>query len=336
MTERTEATDGAPPRQLTYAQALREALVEEMERDPRVFVLGQDIASHGGIFKVTDGLLGRFGRDRVRDTPISESAIVGAAVGAAVVGARPVVEIMFVDFLTLGMDQLVNQAAKIRYFSGGHAAVPMVVRTQGGAGGGFAAQHSQSLESWFVHVPGLKVVMPATPADAKGLLKSAIRDDNPVIFIEHKMLYFTKGPVPEGDYLVPLGRADVKRMGQDVTVVATSGMVPRALEAAEQLAAEDIDVEVIDPRTLLPLDTETILSSVHKTNRVVVVVESVGRAGVGSDISALISEEAFFDLDAPVCRVHGRFAPVPYNERLEKAWMPSREQIVDAIRRVLT
>jgi len=322
-------------REITYAQALNEALREEMERDPHVFILGEDVGRHGGVFTVTKGLIDQFGGERVRNTPISECAIVGAALGAAVVGCRPVAEIMYVDFMTIAMEMIVNQAAKIRYMFGGKAKVPMVVRTQGGGGRGNAAQHSQSLEAWFVHVPGLKVVMPATPYDAKGLLKSAIRDDNPVIFLENKNLYFRKGPVPEGEYTIPLGVADIKRPGSDVTVVATSRMVGEALAAAEVLAESGIDVEVIDPRTLAPLDMGTIIASVKKTHRAVIVHEACTTCGIGAEIGMRIMEEAFDYLDAPVKRVAAVDVPVPYNRILEDAALPNVEDIIRGVREVL-
>jgi pyruvate/2-oxoglutarate/acetoin dehydrogenase E1 component len=322
-------------REITYAQALNEALREEMERDPHVFVLGEDVGRHGGVFTVTKGLIDQFGSERVRNTPISECAIVGAALGAAVVGCRPVAEIMYVDFMTIAMEMIVNQAAKIRYMFGGKAKVPMVVRTQGGGGRGNAAQHSQSLEAWFAHVPGLKVVMPATPYDAKGLLKSAIRDDNPVIFLENKNLYFRKGPVPEGEYTIPLGVADIKRPGRDVTLIATSRMVGEALAAAEVLAESGIDVEVIDPRTVAPLDMGTIVGSVKKTNRAVIVHEACRTCGIGAEIGMRIMEEAFDYLDAPVKRVAAVDVPVPYNRILEDAALPNVEDIISGVREVL-
>lgn len=322
-------------REITYAQALNEALREEMERDPHVFVLGEDVGRHGGVFTVTKGLIDQFGSKRVRSTPISECAIVGAALGAAVVGCRPVAEIMYVDFMTIAMEMIVNQAAKIRYMFGGKAKVPMVVRTQGGGGRGNAAQHSQSLEAWFVHIPGLKVVMPATPYDAKGLLKSAIRDDNPVIFLENKNLYFRKGPVPEGEYTIPLGVADIKRPGRDVTLIATSRMVGEALEAAEVLTQSGIDVEVIDPRTVAPLDMGTIVDSVKKTNRAVIVHEACRTCGIGAEIGMRLMEEAFDYLDAPVKRVAAVDVPVPYNRILEDAALPNLEDIISGVREVL-
>ena len=323
-------------RQISYAEAIREGLREEMRADDRVVLLGEDIGVYGGAFGVTDGLLDEFGDRRVRDTPISEAAITGCAIGGAITGLRPVVEIQFMDFITLCMEQLVLQAAKIRYMFGGTAAVPMVVRTPGGSGTGAAAQHSESLEAWFAHVPGLKVVVPSTPADAKGLLVSAIRDDNPVIFIEHKLLYRTKGPVPDAPTAIPLGVADVKREGADVTVVATGVMVPRALAAAGTLAGEGISAEVIDPRTLRPLDTETLVASVRKTGRVVIVYEAVKTLGIGAEISARIAEsDAFSHLMAPIMRLGGAECPIPYNRALERAAVPQEEDILAAVRRVM-
>ena len=321
---------------LTYAEAVREALRLEMRRDERVFILGEDVGVYGGAFGVTRGLVQEFGEERVRDTPISEAVIAGAAAGAAVTGLRPVAEIMFMDFTTISMDQLVNQAAKMRYMFGGHARVPMVLRTPAGSGTGAAAQHSQSLETLFAHIPGLKVAVPSTPADAKGLLIASIRDDNPVIFVEHKLLYKVKGPVPEGDYVVPLGRADVKRPGRDVTVVATSIEVHRALEAAERLAAEGIEVEVVDPRTLVPLDEQAIVASVKKTGRLVVVHEAVRDYGFGAEFVARVVEGPAFDyLDAPPARLGGVAAPIPYNPNLERAAVPQVEDIIRAVRRAV-
>jgi pyruvate/2-oxoglutarate/acetoin dehydrogenase E1 component len=323
-------------RELSYAEAIREALRQAMRQDERVFLLGEDIGVYGGAFGVTDGLLEEFGPERVRDTPISEAAITGCAIGAALVGMRPVLEIQFMDFITLCMEQLVLQAAKIRYMFGGGAQVPLVVRTPAGAGTGAAAQHSESLEGWFVHVPGLKVVAPSTPTDAKGLLLESIRDPNPVIFVEHKLLYRTRGPVPEEPYELPLGQAEVKRAGRDVTVIATSAMVPKALQAAERLTEEGISVEVIDPRTLRPLDTETILTSVRKTGRVVVVYEAVRTLGIGAEIAARIAEsDAFYHLQAPIVRLGGAECPIPYNRRLERAAVPQEEDIVEAVRQVM-
>ncbi len=320
---------------MTFADALNDALRTEMRRDPNVFVVGEDVGIYGGIFGVTKGLLEEFGEKRVRDTPITESAFVGCAVGAAAAGLRPVAELMFVDFIGVCMDQLYNQGAKMRYMFGGKAQIPLVLRASCGAGIGAAAQHSQCLEAWFMHVPGLKVVMPSTPADAKGLLISSIRDDNPVVFLEHKILYATEGEVPEGEHTVPLGRADVKRKGEDVTVVATAAMVPKALAVAESLAAEGIGVEVVDPRTLLPLDEETILASVKKTHRLVVVHEAVKFAGPGGEIAAMVAEKAFDYLDAPILRVAAPFSPVPFSPPLEQAFIPSEERIAQAVREVV-
>lgn len=318
-------------RRITFAQGLGEALAEEMRRDGGVFLMGEDIGVYGGSFGVTEGLLAEFGPERVRDTPITEAAIAGAAVGAAAAGLRPVAEIMFSDFLTISMDALVNQAAKMRYMFGMN--VPLVVRTAGGGGTGAASQHSQSLEAWFCHVPGLKVVMPSTPYDAKGLLKAAIRDDDPVIFFEAKRLYRTEGEVPEEEYVLPLGKADIKRTGGDITLVCYGGMVPRCLEAAEALAKEGLDVEVVDPRTLSPLDTETIIASAGKTGRVLIVHEACKTGGLGAEISALIAEsEAFAHLKAPIRRLGGADAPVPFSSELEANAVPTRGAIEQALR----
>lgn len=323
-------------KEMTYAEAVREALRQEMIRDDSVFLIGEDVGSYGGAFGVSYGLVDEFGEDRVRDTPISEAGIMGAATGAALMGMRPVAEIMFMDFTTIAMDQLVNQAAKLRFMFGGKAKVPLVLRTPGGSGTGAAAHHSQSFEAWFVHVPGLKVVMPSTPYDAKGLLVASIRDDNPVIFVEHKLLYKTKGPVPEEEYIIPLGTADVKRTGRDLTIVATSIMVPRALDAAETLAGEGIDVEVVDPRTLKPLDEETIFSSVIKTGRVLIAHEACKTGGAGAEIAARIAESEAFDyLDAPIKRLAGLDIPVPYNRNLERRMVPQVEDIVAAARELV-
>ena len=311
-----------------YSEALRDALRLEMQRDPRILVMGEDIAEHGGAFQVTAGLLAEFGADRIRQTPISEIGIVGAGVGAALTGLRPVVELMYIDFSGLAIDQIVNQAAQNRFMFGGQARVPLVVRTQGGSGRGNAAQHSKSLEAWFTHVAGLKVVMPATPADAKGLLTAAIRDDDPVMFIEHKLLYRTKGPVPDGEYVVPLGKADVKREGSDLTIVTWSREVLFALEAAAKLASEGVDAEVIDLRTLVPLDRAAILASVRKTRRLLVVHEAIKRGGYGGEIAALVAEEAFDDLDAPPRRLAGVETPIPYAAHLERGVIPQVEDIV--------
>ncbi len=322
-------------REMFYSEALGDALRLEMERDERVIVLGEDIAEHGGAFQVTAGLLDKFGPTRIRQTPISELGIVGAAVGAALTGLRPVVELMYVDFSGLAMDQLVNQAAQNRFMFGGQARVPMVMRTQGGSGRGNAAQHSKSLEAWFAHVAGLKVVMPSTPADAKGLLAASIRDDDPVIFLEHKLLYRTKGQVPTGEHLVPLGTADVKRAGTQLTIVTWSREVLFSLEAAEQLAAGDIDAEVIDLRSLVPLDRDTVLASVRKTHRLLVVHEAIKRGGFGGEIAAIVAEEAFDDLDAPPRRLAGLETPIPYAQHLEKTVVPQVEDIVRVARELV-
>jgi 2-oxoisovalerate dehydrogenase E1 component len=331
-----EVREPAPPpppsRELTVAQALGEALRQEMERDGRVFVMGEDVSLIGGIFGVTRGLREAFGEDRVRDTPISEATFLGMGVGAAVAGLRPVVEVQIFDFVALMMDQIVNQAAKFRFMLGGTPTVPLVIRGPQGGGIRLAAQHSQSLESWFMHVPGLVVVAPSTPYDAKGLLAAAIRDDNPVIFLEHKVLYAQKGAVPETPYALPLGKADVKRAGTDVTVVATQVMVQRALAAAEDLARQGISVEVIDPRTLAPLDEETILGSVAKTGRLVIAHEAVKHGGFGAEVAALVSEKALDTLDAPIMRVAARHVPMPYNDALERATIPSQQDIAEAVR----
>ncbi len=320
---------------LTYGQAINEGLDHEMERDPSVFVMGEDVGIYGGAYSVTKGLWEKYGDQRIRDTGISEAAIVGAGVGAAVTGMRPVVEIMYVDFMSLVMDQLCNQAAKLRYMFGGKTKVPLTIRTEGGAGRTLGAHHSQSLESWFIHIPGIKVVMPATPYDAKGLLLSSIRDDNTVVYIEHKMLYNTKGPVPEEDYTIPLGKADIKRTGNDVTILTYSRQLLFCQEAAEELATEGIDVEVVDLRTLLPLDVETAVESVQKTNRVVIVEEDTITGGTGAEIGMRIVEEAFDDLDAPIKRVAGADVPMPKSSVLENLAIPSKETIIEGIREVL-
>jgi 2-oxoisovalerate dehydrogenase E1 component len=322
-------------RELQYREALNQALHEEMARDPMVCVLGEDVGCYGGPFQVTRGLFEKYGDKRVRDTPISEEGFSGIAVGAAMTGLRPVVEILYIDFSTLAMDQIVNQAAKAHYMFGGKARVPMVIRTQGGGGRGNAAQHSQSLEMWYVHTPGLIVIQPSTPYDAKGLLKSAIRDDNPVIFIEHKLLYNTKGPVPDEEYLIPIGVADVKRPGDDVTVVATSRMVLFALEAAEELAQQGIEAEVIDPRTLKPLDINTIARSVEKTGRLVVVNEGHLTGGFTAEVAARVQREAFDWLDAPIMQVATEDVPLPYNGRLELEAIPNQQDIINAVLEVV-
>ncbi|EQB37914.1 MULTISPECIES: alpha-ketoacid dehydrogenase subunit beta [Virgibacillus] len=323
-------------REITYLEAVREAMSQEMRKNEDVFILGEDIGIYGGAFGVTRGMLEEFGPERIRNTPISESAIAGTAVGSALTGMRPIMELQFSDFITIAMDQIVNQAAKLRYMYGGKGKVPMVLRTPSGSGTGAAAQHSQSLEAWVTHIPGLKVVQPSTAYDVKGLLKASMDDDNPVIFYEHKLLYKTKGDVPEEEYHIPLGQADVKREGKDVTIVATAIMVHRAQEAAEELEREGINVEVIDPRTLVPLDTETIIKSVTKTGRLVVVHEAVKRGGYGGEIASMIAESEAFDyLDAPIKRLGGAPSPVPYNPELERMHVPQKEDIVQAVKETL-
>jgi pyruvate dehydrogenase E1 component beta subunit len=316
-------------RELSIREAIREALAEELARDPAVFLMGEDIGRAGGVFMVTADLQQEFGADRVMDTPISEPGIAGLGVGAAMTGMRPVVEIMFSDFLTLALEQIANQAAKMHYMTGGQATVPLVVRTTVGAGRGAAAQHSQSMQAWVAHVPGLKVVMPSTPYDAKGLLKTAIRDDNPVIFLEDKLSYDVKGPVPDEDYTIPLGMADVRREGKDVTLIGTSSMVRAALQAADALALEGIDAEVVDPRCLKPLDKETILASVRKTNRAVVIDGGCLSYGITAEIASIIADEAFFYLDAPVKRIGSLDVPVPMAPALELVTIPAAEQVVE-------
>lgn len=318
----------------TYLEAIRDGLREEMARDPAVYILGEDVAV-GGPFGVTRDLAQQFGEKRVVNTPISEGTVVGLAVGAAILGFRPVVEIMFMDFITLAMDQLINHAAKLHYMSGGQLRVPLTIRVQGGAVGSAGAHHSQTFEAWFHHVPGLKVVMPSNPADAKGLLKAAIHDNNPVLYIEHRGLYWTRGEVPEDDYIVPIGVATTPRTGRDVTILALSKMVSLALEAAEALASEGISAEVIDPRTLCPLDLETIAASVRKTSRLIVVHEAVQKGGAGAEIAAQVQEEVLDYLDSPILRVGAPFAPVPYSTLLEKQFVPGKEQIVDAVRKAM-
>ena len=322
-------------REITYAECLREALREEMRRDDRVLIMGEDVGVFGGIFKVTEGLYKEFGPDRVMDTPISEAAIAGTATGAALLGMRPVSEIMFMDFITIASDQIVNQAAKIRYMFGGQAKVPAVFRTNMGAGRSSAAQHSQSLHAWIMHVPGLRLVLPSCPYDAKGLLKTAIRDDNPVVFVEHKLLYTTKGPVPEEEYTIPFGQAKIRRDGDDATIIALSSMVNCALEAASQLQNEQISVEVIDPRTLNPLDLETLTASVKKTHRAVVVDEGCLTGGVGAELAALLQEHVFDYLDAPIKRLAAPDVPVPFSPSLEKLVTPSVEQIMASVKQVM-
>lgn len=320
-------------REITYLEAVREAMTQEMERDSRVFLIGEDIGEYGGAFQVSYGMLEKFGPERILDTPITELGLTGAATGAALIGMRPIAEIMFMDFTTLASEQLVNQAAKLRFMFGGNATVPLVLRTPAGSGTGAAEHHSQSFENWFVHVPGLKVVMPTTPYDAKGLLIASIRDDNPVVFIEHKLLYKTKGDVPEELYEIPLGKADIKREGKDLTIIATSIMVHRSLQAAEELAKDGIDVEIVDPRTLRPLDTETIVNSVKKTGKVLIVHEAVKTGGFGGELAGVIAEsEAFGYLDAPILRLAGREVPIPYNRNLELKAVPQVEDIIEKAR----
>lgn len=323
-------------RELGFAEAIKEALAQEMERDPRVFVLGEDVGRIGGIFAATRGLIEKFGPERLRDTPISEAAIAACAVGAAVTGMRPVAEVQIFDFITHMMDMIVNQSAKFRFMLGGKPTVPMVIRGPQGGGIRLAAQHSQSLEAWFTHVPGLVVLAPSSPYEAKGLLTSAVREDNPVIFLEHKMLYVgKKALVPEEPYAIPIGKAVIKRAGQDVTLVATMAMVDSAMQAATRLETEGIDVEVIDPRTLRPLDEETILKSVKKTSRLVIAHEGWKRWGFGAEVAALVAEHAIDWLDAPILRVGARDSPMPYNDKLERLVIPSTEDIVEAIKAVV-
>lgn len=323
-------------REITYSQAVNEAMSQEMRRDKDVFLMGEDVGVYGGAFGVSVGMVDEFGEDRVRDTPISEAAIVGAGAGAAVTGMRPIVEIMFSDFTTIGMDALVNQAAKMRYMFGGKAKVPMVLRTPGGSGTGAAAQHSQSLEAWFCHVPGLKVIVPSTPYDAKGLLISAIRDDNPVVFIEQKLLYRKKGEVPEEEYTIPIGVGDVKREGKDLTIISYGRMIPTCLKVAQDLEKQGIDIEVVDPRTLVPLDRELIIKSAKKTGRVLIVHEACQTGGFGGELAATIADsEAFFYLDAPIKRLGGLDVPIPYCPELEKNVVPTEETITAAVHELL-
>lgn len=323
-------------REITYAEAIREAMSEEMRKSDDVFLMGEDVGIYGGAFGVTVGMLDEFGEERVRDTPISEAVIVGAATGAAVNGMRPIAEIQFSDFITIGMDQLVNQAAKIRYMFGGKAQVPMVIRAPAGSGTGAAAQHSSSMEAWYTHVPGLKVVIPSTPYDAKGLLKSAIADDNPVVFLEQKLLYRVKGAVPEEEYTIPLSSSDVKREGSDVTVITWGRMVNRCLEVAEELSKEGVELEVVDPRTLMPLDEEPLVASARKTGRVLIVHEAAQTGGYGGEIAARIADsDAFYYLDAPIKRLGALDVPVPYNPVLEANVVPTHEKITAAVRDLL-
>ncbi len=324
----------AGTRELTFAQAIREALAEEMRLDSTVCIMGEDVAEAGTPFKVLSGLLEEFGKDRVLDTPISEAGFTGLAVGAAMTGMRPVVDIMFGDFITLTMDQMVNQAAKVHYMSGGKWKVPMVMRTTMGATRRSAAQHSQSLHAWYCHVPGLKVVLPSTPYDAKGLLKAAIRDENPVVFFEDKMMYKLKGPVPEGDYTVPLGVADVKRVGEDITLVATSSMVQVALGAAVLLEEIGVSAEVVDPRTMWPLDEKTLVDSVKKTSRAIILDEGYERYGVTAELASVIATGAFYDLDAPVKRMGAMHVPIPFSPPLEDATVPTEQTVFEAARKL--
>lgn len=321
--------------ELTYGDAIREALREELKRDPDVFLMGEEIGVFGGAYKVTRGLLDEFGPERIRDTPISEIAIVGAGIGAALTGLHPIVEIMYMDFLTIALDQIGTQLAKLRFMSGGQLQAPIVIRTQYSLGRVHGSQHSQFFPSLFFQLPGVKVVLPSTPADAKGLLKSSIRDDNPVLFVESGVLYKTKGEVPSEEYLIPLGKADIKRKGDDVTIVAVSRTVLEALKACEKMASNGVSAEVIDPRCIQPLDMETIVRSVKKTGRLVIVGDDVKQGGVGAEISAAVQEEAFDYLDAPIQRVGCPPIPVPFSPSLEKAYMPDDEKIISAVHSLL-
>jgi pyruvate/2-oxoglutarate/acetoin dehydrogenase E1 component len=326
----------AAVRELSYSQAIQEAMAIALENDPRVFLMGEDIGVYGGAFQVTGDLVERFGTDRVIDMPISELGGAGVAVGAAVTGMRPIFEFQFSDFATLAMEQIVNQAAKIRFMLGGEVSVPVVMRFPAGSGTGAAAQHSQSLEAWLAHVPGLKVIQPATPHDAKGMLLAAVQDPDPVMIFEHKLLYKMKGEVPAGHYTVPIGKAEVRKAGKDATIVATSIMVHKALDAAAQLMNEGIDVEVIDLRTIRPIDRETVIESVKKTTRLLCVYEAVKTLGIGAEISAMIAESEAFDyLDAPIMRLGGSESPIPYNPELEKAAVPQVPDIVAGIRKLV-
>lgn len=323
-------------REITYGEALHEALREEMLRDPRVILVGEDIGVYGGVFKVTRGLYEEFGPERVRDTPISETAIIGAAIGAAIMGLRPVAEIMYMDFFPICSEQIVNQAAKLYFNSAGQLKVPIVVRTQYALGRGYGSQHSQFFPAWYMHVPGLKLVLPSTPYDAKGLLKTAIRDGNPVLFIECALLYYSiKGNVPEKEYTIPFGKADIKREGDDVTIVAISRVIHEALAAAEMLKERNVSAEVVDPRTLKPLDKRTIINSVEKTGRLVIAEDDCKTSGVGAEIAATVIEEAFDYLDAPILRVASLDTPIPSSKDLEKLYMPNREKILKSVMRIV-
>lgn len=320
----------------SYSQAIKDVLAEEMRRDENIFIMGEDIAELGGIFGCTRGLLQEFGEKRVRNTPISEAGFIGAGIGAACCGLRPIVELMYMDFVYVSMDQILNQAAKIRYMFGGKAKVPMVIRGQQGIGRGNAGQHSQSVEAMFMHIPGLKVAMPSSPADAAGLLRTAIRDDNPIMFFEHKALYIKKGEVPDDpDFMIPFGKANVVKEGKDATIIGTHLYIDIALSAGEKLAKEGIDVEIIDPRTLVPFDNDTIVDSVKKTGRAVVVHEAHRTGGIGAEIASIITEEAFNYLDAPVARLGAKQCTLPFNLNLENAVVPQEEEIIEAVKSVL-
>ncbi len=322
-------------KQTSYRGALAEALHEEMVRDDRVCIIGEDVGASGGAFAVTRGLFQEFGKNRVIDTPISEAGFVGMALGMAITGLRPVVEIMFMDFITTCMDPVVNGIAKARYMFGGQFQVPLTIRTPAGAGGSAGPQHSQSLEAWFAHIPGLKVVMPSTPYDAKGLLKSSIRDGNPVIFIEHKYLYNLRDKIPEEEYSIPLGKASLKREGKDITVLAIARMVHEAMKAAEELMADNISLEIVDPCTIIPFDKETLFNSVKKTGRLIIAHEAVKTCGIGAEIAATVSEEVFDYLDAPIKRVGAAFSPIPFSKPMEQFCLPWAKDIVRAVKEIL-
>ena len=324
-----------PQRQISYREALAEAIREEMARDDRVILIGEDVGILGGAFGATKGVYDAFGGERVIDTPISETAIVGYALGAAMAGMRPIAEIMRVDWMTICMDEIVNQTAKMRYLSGGHPEVSMVIRATAEGGIGLGGQHSQSFEAWFVHVPGLKVVMPSTPYDVKGLLKAAVRDPNPVIFLEPGVLYGVSGPVPEEEYVIPLGESEVKRKGKDITIVAWGTLLPKTLNAAQTLAGEGIDVEVIDPRTLRPLDIDTIINSVKKTGKLIIAHEAMKTCGVGAEIAALVQERAFDHLDAPIQRVATPDIIIPVNRSLERVVLPQEDTVVETVKSII-
>jgi pyruvate dehydrogenase E1 component beta subunit len=322
-------------REISYAQAINEALRENMRRNSKIILMGEDIGRYGGIFQVTAGLLDEFGPERVIDTPISESGFVGTCVGAAMTGLHPVAEVMFIDFTTCAMDMIVNQMAKMHYMSGGRGKVPFVLRTNIGAGRGAAAQHSQSFHSFFMHIPGLKVATPATPYDAKGLMNTALADENPVMFIEHKKLFITKGHVPEESYAIPFGKADIKRQGNDITIVATHALVQKSLNVAEEMSGEGVDIEVLDPRTITPLDKEAILNSVKKTGKLITVDEGCVTGGFGSEVAAIVAQEVFDYLEAPIIRVGSPDTPVPFSPPLEQFYIPDEGNIKDAVNRIL-